>query len=98
MRSLSGPPSHHSHGRPRDLPVLSMKRSHTCSGSLTPRDPSATRENATNDVAFRVDERVGIPDKKHFEAQPPRPTCTPANASLRPHGSPTHDSGPSRLR
>ena len=24
-----------------------------------------------------------------------RPACTPVNASLRPHGSPTHDSGPS---
>jgi len=41
------------HGRPRDLPVLSMKRSHACTGSPTPRGPLAARENAASDVAFR---------------------------------------------
>ena len=30
---------------------------------MTPQDPLATRDTATDDVAFRVDERVGIPDK-----------------------------------
>src|SRR4051812_48419693 len=50
-----------------------MKRSHACSGSPTPRDPPATRDSATDGIAFHVHERVGIPNKNHFEAQPPGP-------------------------
>jgi hypothetical protein len=46
---------HHqpSSGHARDLPVLSMRRSHTCTGSQTPRGPLTARENAATGLAFR---------------------------------------------
>ena len=81
-------------GRPPDLPVLSMRRSHTCTGSQTPQGPSTTRDNATDGAAFHGRDRVGAPEKAISRLNS-RPACTPVNASLRPHGSPTHHSEPS---
>src|ERR1700741_2122874 len=39
-----------------------MERSRACTGSLTPQDPPAARENAAGSVAFRHLEGVGTPD------------------------------------
>ena len=61
---------------------------------LRPRGVHRTaRANAAGSVAFRLVRR-----RRHPEAVISRlnswPACTPVNASLRPRGSPTHDSGP----
>ncbi len=54
---------------------------------------TAARASAAGDVAFRLMGR-----RRHPETVISRlngwPARTPVNASLRPHGSPTHDSGP----
>jgi hypothetical protein len=56
-------------GQARDLPVLGMKRSHTCTGSPTTQGPLTTRDNAASDIAFRTYDRVGALDNGVFEAQ-----------------------------
>jgi hypothetical protein len=67
-------------------------RFRTCTGSLTARGPPTARDNADDDVAFRTYHSVGTPNSliSRLNGWPAR---APVNASLRPHGSPTHHSG-----
>ena len=80
-------------GEQRDLPVLAHEDS-VHAQVLRPRGVHRTaRANAAGDVAFRLVRR-----RRHPETVISRlnswPARTPVNASLRPYGSPTHDSGP----
>ena len=65
-----------------------------CPGSSTAQGSPATRDSATGDVAFRLGEHVGTPNFISISRLNSPARTTPVNASLRPHGSPTHDSGP----
>src|SRR5665213_1185357 len=40
---------------------------------------------------------ASAPQTSPFSRLNSRPACTPVNASLHPHGTPTHDSGPPRI-
>jgi hypothetical protein len=68
-------------------------RFRTCPGSPTARGPPATRDNAASSVAFHLEDSVGTPDLR-FRGSIARPARAPVNASPRPHGTSTHDSGP----
>ena len=82
-------------GRSSDLPVLAH-------GEFTyvPRiqRPRGVRRrlanNAADDVAFRFVRPRRHPDPLISRLNSPARTHPLVNASLRPHGSPTHDSGP----
>ncbi len=65
---------------------------HTCTGSRTTRDQSASRDNETDRVAFRYHNSVGDPNW-FLSRLNTRPMCTPVNASLSPLRMTTHDSG-----
>jgi hypothetical protein len=69
-------------------------RFRTCHGSLTTQGPPTPRANAAGSVAFHRLDSVGTP-KLYFRGSITRPARTPVNASPRPRGSSTHDSGPS---
>ena len=59
-----------------------------------PAGPAGGSHSAASGVAFRQCEDVGTLDISISRLNS-QPACTPVNASLRPRGSPTHDSGPS---
>jgi hypothetical protein len=85
------------HGRPRDLPVLSMKRSHACTGSPTPRGPMTARENAATSVAFRrlKPRRHPKPRLSRLNSRPARtpiPTLRCALTETPTHGRGRRDS------
>jgi hypothetical protein len=91
--SLSDPARDQRPGRAVGSPGSRAWRFRTCRGSLTTRGPPTARENAVSDVAFRLLYNVGTPIAS-FRGSIARPACTPVNASPRPRGTSTHDSGP----
>ena len=68
-------------------------RFRTCPGSLTTRGPTAPRDTAAADVAFRHSDSVGTPEFT-FRGSIARPARAPVNASPPPSQTTTHDSGP----
>ncbi len=90
------PPLHHDRRMIMGSPGSRIRRFRTCPGSSTPRSPSTARENAANDVAFRV-----VGPRRHPEQKITRlnsPACTyPTDASPPPSRTTTHGSGPPRL-
>ncbi len=111
QRSPHGPTSHRSatprtiqdgassttSGRPLDLPVLAHGARRTCLGSPTAQGPPATRVNAANSVAFRCLRARRHPELIVISRLNSPARTPPVNASLRPHGTPTHDSGPPQI-
>ncbi len=55
---------------------------------------STACDHAAGGIAFRTTNNVGTPDVDAFRGSIAWPIRTPANASLRPRGTPTHSSGP----
>ena len=68
-------------------------RFHACKGSLTARGPPTARDNAADDVAFRL-RTASAPRNPGFRGSIALPAGTPVNASPPPSRTPTHDSGP----
>ena len=60
---------------------------------MTTRGPTAPRDIAAVDVAFRHSDSVGTP-KSTFRGSIARPARAPVNASPPPSQTTTHDSGP----
>jgi hypothetical protein len=90
------PPNHHHKRVTVGPPGSRAWRVHAHAQVLRPRGVRRTaRENAANGVAFRALEPRRHPVHLPFRGSIAQPARTPVNASLRPRGSPTHDSGPS---
>ena len=86
-------PTNHHHSRVTVRPPGSQHEEIThMPGSQTPWGPLTARDSAASGVAFRDTTRVGTPVER-ISGLNGRPARTPVNASLRPRGSPTHDSG-----
>src|SRR5438552_12106510 len=91
--ALPGRPAQRSTGRAIvGSPGSRAWRFRTCHGSQTAQGPPTPRDNAAGGVAFRPLNNVGTPNSG-FRGSIARPARAPVNASPRPHGTSTHDSG-----
>ena len=57
--------------RAQDLPVLEQRCFRTCLGSLTSREPSASRHSDASDIAFRFHRRRRLPEVALFRGSIP---------------------------
>ena len=100
-RSLPAPsPPYHHHRRwPVGPPgSRASRKSRACTGSPTTRVSLTTRGNRQRCCLPPLSTAFGTPNISPFSRLlNSRPACTPVNASLHPHGTPTHDSGPPRI-
>jgi hypothetical protein len=92
----NGPPGDHPGRASVGSPGSHAWRLRTCPGSLTARGPQTARASADSGVAFRLTDNVSTPIAT-FRGSIPRPARAPLNASPRPRGTPTHDSGPPQV-
>ena len=76
------PPSHHHRRVIMGPPGSRVRRFRTCTGSSTPRGPPTARENAADDVAFRIVSSVGTPDKDISRLN--SPACSTPTDALPP--------------
>jgi transposase len=73
--------------------------SRVCGGGSSRLSETAVRDDGLSTIEREElrrlrRENARLKQEKETSGLNSQPACTPANASLRPHGSPTHDPGP----